>query len=38
MSKVGEIFIFECGDGDGVVLGFWNSIKNLEVMENIGLG
>lgn len=35
---MGGVFSFECGDGDGVVLGFWNIIKNLEVLENIGLG
>lgn len=37
-SKAGETFILECGDDDGVVLGFWNTTKNLEATENTGLG
>lgn len=37
-SEAGETFVLECADGDGVVLGFWNTTKNLEAMENTGLG
>lgn len=37
-SNAGGVFSLECGDGDGVVLGSWNTTKNLEALENTGLG